>query len=192
VSLVIDADAAVPPESAPARGGLLESRLFSLVRIAVTLAIVAGLVLKLSLGDLRSTVADSDPWLLLAAAGVMFLVQALVALKWLVLVRARGVRLPFSRLVRAYCGMASDRSANAVTMRNTFSNRVVRAKIVEDGTEIKPAFFVAGGQSANAVRAVAERFHHDARCGELRLEDNHPGLRTVISLPRAGPGQAAV
>jgi signal transduction histidine kinase len=25
--------------------------------------------------------------------------------------------------------------------------------------------------------------------GELKLEDNQPGLRTVISLPRAGPVQ---
>ena len=26
--------------------------------------------------------------------------------------------------------------------------------------------------------------------GELKLEDNHPGLRTVISLPRVGPAPA--
>jgi hypothetical protein len=27
--------------------------------------------------------------------------------------------------------------------------------------------------------------------GELKLEDNHPGLRTTIALPRAGPGASA-
>jgi hypothetical protein len=27
--------------------------------------------------------------------------------------------------------------------------------------------------------------------GELKLEDNHPGLKTVISLPRAAPAPAA-
>jgi hypothetical protein len=27
--------------------------------------------------------------------------------------------------------------------------------------------------------------------GELKLEDNHPGLRTTIALPRAGPGGTA-
>jgi uncharacterized membrane protein YbhN (UPF0104 family) len=105
--LVIDADAAVAPEPVPGaeppRGGLLQSRLFSFVRLAVTLAIVTGLVVKLSPGDLRETVADSDPLLLAAAAALMFVVQALVAVKWLVLVRARGVRLPFLRLARAYC-----------------------------------------------------------------------------------------
>jgi uncharacterized membrane protein YbhN (UPF0104 family) len=105
--LVIDADAAVAPEQTPnteaPRGGLLHSRVFSIVRVAVTLAIVAGLIIKLSPGDLRGTVTGSDPLLLLAAAALMCVVQAMVALKWLVLVRARDVRLPFMRLARAYC-----------------------------------------------------------------------------------------
>ena len=111
MSLVIDADAAVAPEpgsrsgSGPEAppGGILQSRLFSVVRAAVTLAIVAGLIIKLSPGDLRDTVADSDPLLLVAAAALMFAVQAMVAVKWLVLVRARDVQLPFLRLARAYC-----------------------------------------------------------------------------------------
>jgi uncharacterized membrane protein YbhN (UPF0104 family) len=97
-----DADAVAPEPQAP-RGGFLQSRAFSFVRIAVTLAIVAGLIVKLSPGDLRETMADSDPALLTAAAALMFVVQALVAVKWLVLVRVRGVDLPFLRLARAYC-----------------------------------------------------------------------------------------
>jgi signal transduction histidine kinase len=42
------------------------------------------------------------------------------------------------------------------------------------------------GLGLSLVSAVA-RLHG----GELKLEDNHPGLRTVITLPRAGPGQVA-
>jgi glycosyltransferase 2 family protein len=103
VSLVIDADAAVAPEPEAPRRGFLQSRLFSFVRIAVTLAIVAGLIVKLSPGGLRDTIAGSDPLLLVAAAALMFVVQALVAVKWLVLVRVRGIELPFLRLARAYC-----------------------------------------------------------------------------------------
>ena len=104
--MVIDADAAgateLPPQ-VPPDGGFMQSRLFSIVRIAVTLAIVAGLVFKLSPADLRDTIADADPLLMLAAAALMFVVQALVAVKWAILMRARDVHLPFARLARVYC-----------------------------------------------------------------------------------------
>jgi uncharacterized membrane protein YbhN (UPF0104 family) len=104
--LATDADVVAQPDSsgAPAaRPGFLQSRAFSYIRIAVTVAIVAGLIVKLSPGELRATIRDADPWLLLAAAGLMCVVQALVAVKWLVLVRARDVQLPFLALARVYC-----------------------------------------------------------------------------------------
>ena len=107
MSLVIDADAAVAPDSSvegqPPSGGLLQSRAFSALRILVTLAILAGLVIKLSPGDLRDTIGDSNPWLMLAAAALMIVVQAMVAVKWRVLLEARDVRFSFNRLVRVYC-----------------------------------------------------------------------------------------
>ena len=81
----------------------MQSRLFAAVRIAVTLAIVAGLIIKLSPGDLRDTIRDADPWMMTGAVALMFVVQALVAVKWLVLLRARDVRLPFVRVARLYC-----------------------------------------------------------------------------------------
>ncbi len=103
MSLAIDADAAVAPEPPPSGGGFLQGRLFSAIRAVVTLAIVAGLVVKLSPGNLRDTIADADPWLMLGAAALMFAVQALVAVKWAVLLRARDVRMPFARLARVFC-----------------------------------------------------------------------------------------
>jgi len=81
----------------------MQSRLFALVRVAVTLAIVAGLIIKLSPGDLRDTIRDADPALLAAALALMFVVQLFVALKWLVLLRARDVDAPFLRVARLYC-----------------------------------------------------------------------------------------
>jgi uncharacterized membrane protein YbhN (UPF0104 family) len=81
----------------------MQSRLFAAVRIAVTLAIVAGLIIKLSPGDLRDTIRDADPWMMAGAFALMFVVQALVAVKWLVLLRARDVQLPFVRVARLYC-----------------------------------------------------------------------------------------
>jgi signal transduction histidine kinase len=38
-----------------------------------------------------------------------------------------------------------------------------------------------------SLAAAVARLHG----GELRLEDNHPGLRSVIALPRSGPGEGA-
>jgi len=93
---------AVHDEPEPAKG-FLQGRLFALVRLAVTIAIVAGLLIKLSPGDLRDTVRGADPWMLVAAAALMFVVQLLVAIKWFVLLRARDVDQPFLRVARLYC-----------------------------------------------------------------------------------------
>lgn len=103
MSSVIDVSAPAASEAAalpapPARG-----RLFAAVRLAVSLAILAGLIFKLSPGDLRDTAADADLALLAAAAALMLAVQALVVAKWAVLVRARDVRMPVARLARVYC-----------------------------------------------------------------------------------------
>ncbi len=97
----IDASAAGGSEAA--KGGFLSGRLFAAVRVIATLAIVAGLIVKLSPGDLGDTVRHSNLWLLLAALGLMVGVQALVVVKWLVLLRARDVAAPLPQVVRAYC-----------------------------------------------------------------------------------------
>lgn len=97
--MAIDANAAAPDAS----GGFLQSRAFALIRVAVTLAIIGGLIFKLSPGDLRDTVRDADPMMFAAAAALMFVVQVMVAVKWMLLLRARDVRAPFLRLARAYC-----------------------------------------------------------------------------------------
>jgi uncharacterized membrane protein YbhN (UPF0104 family) len=102
--LVTDADAAARPDAAdPPSGGLLRSRLFAAVRVAATVAIIVGLIIKLSPGDLRAAIRDCDPWMMTGAALMMFAVQALVTVKWFVLTRARDVQLPFVRIARAYC-----------------------------------------------------------------------------------------
>jgi hypothetical protein len=99
--LGIDVNAAGIPDAA--RGGFLSGRLFAVVRVVATLAIVAGLIFKLSPGDLSDTVRGSNPWLLLAALGLMAAVQVLVVIKWRVLLRARDVQVALLPVVRAYC-----------------------------------------------------------------------------------------
>jgi uncharacterized membrane protein YbhN (UPF0104 family) len=73
------------------------------VRVAATAAIVGGLIFKLSPGELSSTARNANIWLLMAALGVMVLVQALVLIKWLVLLRARDVDAAPLTVARAYC-----------------------------------------------------------------------------------------
>lgn len=85
------------------RGSRLGGRIFAAVRIAVTAAVLAGLVVKLSPGSIRDTAGDADPWLLMAALALMLVVQALVVGKWLVLLDARSVRAPLAEVARAYC-----------------------------------------------------------------------------------------
>ena len=97
----IDANAGAP-EASGASSGFLSSRLFAFVRVAATLAVLAGLVYKLK-ADLAGTIRDADPWLLLAALGLMTVVQGLVVVKWVVLMRVRDVRARLDDVIRAYC-----------------------------------------------------------------------------------------
>ncbi len=91
--------------SAPdeARSGFLSSRTFAAVRVAVSLAIVAGLVYKLSPGEIADAIRGSNPLLLLAALALMLLSQLLVIAKWSVLLRARDVHVSAPLTARTYC-----------------------------------------------------------------------------------------
>lgn len=97
----IDASAADAPDAG--RGGFLGSRAFAVVRVVATVAVLAGLVLKLSPGELTDTFRASNGWMLGAAFALMLVVQALVVVKWVVLLRARDVEAPLAQVVRAYC-----------------------------------------------------------------------------------------
>src|SRR6185295_8225976 len=101
-SLGTGGDVANAPDAARS-GGFLSSRIFAAIRVAATLAIVAGLFVKLSPGDLADTFRHANLWLLLAALALMTLVQALVVVKWLVLLNARDVDAPLHHVIRAYC-----------------------------------------------------------------------------------------
>ncbi len=97
----IEENAADAPESP--RGGFLSSRLFAVVRVVATLAILAGLIYKLSPGELRDTFRHANVGLLLAAFALTVVVQALVIVKWRWLMHARGVDAPLTHIIRAYC-----------------------------------------------------------------------------------------
>ena len=62
-----------------------------------------------------------------------------------------------------------------------------RSRAVERFVRLEQSRSAPGSGLGLSLASAVARLHG----GELRLEDNHPGLRSVIMLPRVGPGQAA-
>ena len=61
-----------------------------------------------------------------------------------------------------------------------------RGRVVERFVRLEQSRSQPGSGLGLSLAAAVARLHG----GELKLEDNHPGLRTVITLPRAGPAQS--
>ena len=60
-----------------------------------------------------------------------------------------------------------------------------RGRAVERFVRLEQSRSLPGSGLGLSLASAVARLHG----GELKLEDNHPGLRTVISLPRGGPVQ---
>jgi signal transduction histidine kinase len=59
-----------------------------------------------------------------------------------------------------------------------------RARVVERFVRLEQSRSEPGSGLGLSLASAVARLHG----GELKLEDNHPGLRSTIALPRAGPG----
>ena len=62
-----------------------------------------------------------------------------------------------------------------------------RGRVVERFVRHEQSRSEPGSGLGLSLASAVARLHG----GELKLEDNHPGLRTTIALPRAGPGASA-
>jgi signal transduction histidine kinase len=62
-----------------------------------------------------------------------------------------------------------------------------RGRVVERFVRLEQSRSEPGSGLGLSLASAVARLHG----GELKLEDNHPGLRTTIALPRAGPGASA-
>src|SRR5207244_519467 len=60
-----------------------------------------------------------------------------------------------------------------------------RGRVVERFVRLEASRSLPGSGLGLSLASAVARLHG----GELKLEDNQPGLRSVISLPRAGPAQ---
>ena len=97
--------------------------------------------------------------------------------------KANGV--PAEIVVRA--GDDGERITLSVADRGPGIPDADRGRVVERFVRLEQSRSEPGSGLGLSLASAVARLHG----GELKLEDNHPGLRTTIALPRAGPGAAS-
>jgi len=88
---------------------------------------------------------------------------------------------PAAILVKA--GADAERITLTVADRGPGIAEGDRTRVVERFVRLEQSRSLPGSGLGLSLAAAVARLHG----GELRLEDNHPGLRSTIALPRAGP-----
>jgi len=84
-------------------------------------------------------------------------------------------------------GNDGDRIALSVADRGPGIAEADRGRVVERFVRLEQSRSEPGSGLGLSLAAAVARLHG----GELKLEDNHPGLRSTIALPRAGPAGTA-
>jgi signal transduction histidine kinase len=97
--------------------------------------------------------------------------------------KANGV--PAEIVVKA--GKDGERITLSVADRGPGIPDADRGRVVERFVRLEQSRSEPGSGLGLSLASAVARLHG----GELKLEDNHPGLRTTIALPRAGPGASA-
>ena len=93
--------------------------------------------------------------------------------------------VPAEIVVRA--GDDGERITLSVADRGPGIPDADRGRVVERFVRLEQSRSEPGSGLGLSLASAVARLHG----GELKLEDNHPGLRTTIALPRAGPGAAS-
>jgi len=93
--------------------------------------------------------------------------------------------VPAEIVVRA--GNDGERITLSVADRGPGIPDADRGRVVERFVRLEQSRSESGSGLGLSLASAVARLHG----GELKLEDNHPGLRTTIALPRAGPGASA-
>jgi len=93
--------------------------------------------------------------------------------------------IPAEIVVKA--GSDGERITLSVADRGPGIPDTDRGRVVERFVRLEQSRSEPGSGLGLSLASAVARLHG----GELKLEDNHPGLRTIIALPRAGPGASA-
>ena len=80
-------------------------------------------------------------------------------------------------------GSEGDRITLTVADRGPGIAEADRGRVVERFVRLEQSRSEPGSGLGLSLASAVARLHG----GELKLEDNHPGLRSIIALPRAGP-----
>jgi signal transduction histidine kinase len=80
-------------------------------------------------------------------------------------------------------GNEGERIALSVADRGPGIPEADRGRVVERFVRLEQSRSEPGSGLGLSLASAVARLHG----GELKLEDNHPGLRSIIALPRAGP-----
>ena len=80
-------------------------------------------------------------------------------------------------------GKEGERIALSVADRGPGIPEADRSRVVERFVRLEQSRSEPGSGLGLSLASAVARLHG----GELKLEDNHPGLRSIIALPRAGP-----
>ncbi len=78
----------------------MRDRALTILKIVVSLGLIAFVFSRVPLAEVGSQLASATPWLLLAAFAAYLLAMTLNAVKWQILLRAQGIRIPFPALLR--------------------------------------------------------------------------------------------
>jgi signal transduction histidine kinase len=90
--------------------------------------------------------------------------------------------------IRIQAASASDHILLAVADRGPGIPAADRARVLERFVRLEQSRSQPGSGLGLSLALAVAHLHG----GDLKLEDNEPGLRTVISLPRAGPASQAM
>jgi signal transduction histidine kinase len=80
-------------------------------------------------------------------------------------------------------GKEGERIALSVADHGPGIPEADRGRVVERFVRLEQSRSAPGSGLGLSLASAVARLHG----GELKLEDNHPGLRSIIALPRAGP-----
>jgi len=78
----------------------LRDKLVNLLKIVISIGLVAWAFAKIDLQQVGAQLATANPWLVLAALALFELAIIINGLKWQVLLHAQGIRVPFGALLQ--------------------------------------------------------------------------------------------